>query len=114
MMKAIERPFNPNRGTSAIPSNSPPKLDAKYEAASPLCLLVYNGIAEAAIHGDCKTSHNKNARSNHVSTGSLPRVHAEKTDGPSNQSEAETATQPATVANTISRNAKRSFRLSCI
>src|SRR5437773_2338625 len=100
-MKAMGRPFSPSRGTNTNPNNRPPTLDAKYDIVSALCLLVYEGIAEAAIHGDCNTSHTRNARSNHVSTGSAPRVQAERIEGPSNQSEAEIATQLATVANTI-------------
>ena len=80
--------------------------------ASPLCLLVYEGIAEAATHGDCKASHNRNVRSNPVSTGSLPRVQIENTDGPSNQSDAENGhAQPATVTKRTDLNASRSFFL---
>src|SRR2546428_9020093 len=81
--------------------------------ASHLAWLVYDGIAEAAIHGDCKTRYKRNMRSNQMSAESLPRVQTAKTDAPSNHSEAAIATHPATVANTTNRNAKRSFCLSC-
>src|SRR5690242_6800908 len=98
-MNAMGNPFNPNLGTSAAPSARPPQLETRYDIASPRCLLVYAGIAEAAIHGDCSASHSRNMRSNQISTGSRPRVQAENTAGPSNHSEAETATHPATVTN---------------
>src|SRR5690242_21345861 len=111
-MNAIGKPFNPNRGTSNAPTSRPPQLETRYDIASPLCLLVYEGIAEAAIHGDCSTSHNRNMRSSQTSAGSLPRVHAAKTAAPSNHSDAETATHPATVTNSTNRKARRSRDLS--
>src|SRR6185437_12247654 len=111
-MNAMGNAFNPSRGTSNPPSARPPMLETRYDAAKPLCLLVYDGIAEAAIHGDCSTSHSRNRRSSQISAASLPRVQAEKTDAPSNHSDAETATHPATVTNSTSRKASRSRCLS--
>src|SRR5579872_4928651 len=111
-MNAIGKPFKPSLGTSNAPISRPPQLETRYDIASPLCLLVYEGIAEAAIHGDCSTSHSRNRRSSQMSAASLPLVQKANTAVPSNHSEAETATHPAAVTNSTSRKASRNRCLS--
>src|SRR5260370_26689086 len=62
-------------------------------------------MAEAAIQGDCNTSHNRNVRNKNWSGNSLPCVQIENTEAPSNHKEAEIAREIATVVNTSNLNA---------